>query len=175
MDIKIRLATEKDVDALETLYDDANDYLEATTNYPGWQKGVYPVRQVAVEGVRDGCLYVATQNGEIAGSIVLRHSHEPAYEGTIWQANLEDSEVFVIHTFVVNPKYLQHGIGKKMLGFAYEHALITGTRALRLDVYEKNYPAIKLYEKCGYQYVNTVSLGLEDIGLDWFKLYEKLL
>ena len=48
-------------------------------------------------------------------------------------------------------------------------------KALRLDVYEGNLPAIRLYESAGFRYAGTVSLGLEDIGLDWFRLYEKML
>jgi len=41
-------------------------------------------------------------------------------------------------------------------------------------VYENNFPAISLYEKCGFEYVDTVDLGFGNYGLDWFKLYEKL-
>ncbi len=48
-------------------------------------------------------------------------------------------------------------------------------KSIRLDVYEGNIPAIRLYEKCGFEYVNTVDLGLGNYGLKWFKLYEKLL
>ncbi len=175
MDIKIRLVTEKDVDVLEKLYDDLNDYLESTINYPGWKKGVYPTRQDAVDGIEDGCLYVATHNEDIVGSVILRHKQEPSYSTVTWQAMLEDSQVLVIYTFVVTPKYLQHGIGKKILDFAYKYASNTNMKALRLDVYENNYPAIKLYENGGYHYIGTVSLGLEEYGLNWFKLYEKLL
>lgn len=175
MDIKIRLATEKDIDAIEQLYDNLNDYLGSTTNYPGWKKGIYPARQDAVAGIEEGCLFVATENGEIVGSMILRHKPEKAYLTAPWQAALEDSSVLVIYTFAVNPKTLQLGIGKKMLEFAASYAKDTNIKALRLDVYEKNTPAICLYEKCGFQYIDTVSLGLEEYGLDWFKLYEKLL
>lgn len=62
-----------------------------------------------------------------------------------------------------------------MLGFADEYAKDNKIKAIRLDVYEKNTPAISLYEKCQYKYVDTVSLGLEEYGLNWFKLYEKLI
>ena len=62
-----------------------------------------------------------------------------------------------------------------MLEFATQYAIDMKMKALRLDVYEKNLPAISLYEKSGYQYIDTVSLGLEKHGLDWFRLYEKLL
>lgn len=123
MAIEIRLGTEKDIDSLAQLYDDLNDSLAVTTNYPGWRKGVYPVRQDAVDGIDEKCLFVATEHEEIAAQY-----------------------------------------GKER-----------GIKALRLDVYENNIPAIRLYEKCGYQYIDTVSLGLEDCGLDWFRLYEKRL
>lgn len=43
------------------------------------------------------------------------------------------------------------------------------------DVYEGNIPAINLYEKCGFKYIDTVDLGLGNYGLNWFRLYEKLL
>ena len=51
----------------------------------------------------------------------------------------------------------------------------TGVEVLRLDVTEKNVPAISLYEQYGFSYIDTVDLGLEEFGLKWFKLYEKLL
>ncbi|MGL5676800.1 MAG: GNAT family N-acetyltransferase [Cellulosilyticaceae bacterium] len=174
MNIEIRLGTEKDSDALEQMYDAINDYLECTTNYPGWRKGVYPTRQDAVEGINEGRLFVAIENKQIVGSMILRHKPEPAYEGAPWQVVLEESEVLVIYTFVVSPKCLQHGVGRKMLEFAEQYAVNKQVKALRLDVYEKNLPAIRLYEKIGYRYIDTVSLGLEEYGLDWFRLYEKI-
>lgn len=175
MGIEIRLGTEKDLDVLEKLYDNLNEYLEATTNYPGWKKGIYPVREDAAKGINEGCLYVATQKNEIVGAMILRHKSEPAYSSVTWQMKLEDNQVLALYTFVVNPNYLHQGIGKEMLEFASQHALNMKVKALRLDVYEKNIPAIRLYEKCGYQYIDTVSLGLEEYGLNWFKLYEKLI
>jgi GNAT superfamily N-acetyltransferase len=175
MEIKIRLGAEKDIDSLTQLYDNMNDYLAVTTNYPGWKKGVYPVRENAVKGINEGCLFVATENEEIIGSMILRHEPEPAYLAATWQAALDYKNILVIYTFVVEPKKLKHGIGKRMLEFAAQYAKDTKIKALRLDVYERNIPAIRLYEKCGYQYIDTVSLGLEDYGLDWFRLYEKLL
>lgn len=175
MEIKIRLGTEKDIDSLAQLYDKLNDYLAATTNYPGWIKGVYPVRKDAADGINEGCLFVATENEEIIGSMILRKEPEPAYLTVTWQTELDYKNVLVIYTFAVHPQKHQHGIGKRMLEFAAQYAKDTDIKALRLDVYENNIPAIRLYEKCGYKYIDTVSLGLEDYGLDWFRLYEKLL
>ncbi len=59
--------------------------------------------------------------------------------------------------------------------FSIEHAGNLSFKSIRLDVYEKNLPAIKLYEKYGFQYIDTVDLGLDQYGLNWFYLYEKIL
>lgn len=38
MKFTIEPGTSADIDELEKLYDELNDYLAATTNYPGWIK-----------------------------------------------------------------------------------------------------------------------------------------
>lgn len=56
--------------------------------------------------------------------------------------------------------------------FAKEEAKLQGMHSIRLDVYKENTPAIRLYESCGYRYVDTVDLGYSQYGLDLFELYE---
>ncbi|MDP4089563.1 MAG: GNAT family N-acetyltransferase [Bacillota bacterium] len=175
MKIVIELGKENDIDELEKLYNDLNDYFEAAVNYPGWKKGVYPIRQNAIDGVKNGNLYTARHDGKIVGSIILNHEPEPAYYNVTWQIESDYSKVFVIHTFVVHPEFMKFGIGRALLDFADEQGFKSKVKAIRLDVYEGNIPAVKLYEKCGYKYVDTVDLGLSNYGLDWFKLYEKLI
>ncbi len=46
---------------------------------------------------------------------------------------------------------------------------------IRLDVYEKNQPAINLYRKYDFAYIDTVDLGYSEYGLENFELYQKLL
>lgn len=175
MNISIRLGEKSDIEGMEKLYYSINDYLAQTVNYTGWRRDVYPAREDAEEGIREGCLYVAIVDGSIAGSFILRHRPEPAYDGATWKKELDYNKVYVIYTFVVHPQYMKRGIGLRLLQFAEEIAAREEVASLRLDVYEKNIPAVKLYEKCGYQYIDTVDLGLEQYGLKWFRLYEKLL
>ena len=59
----IELGKGNDIDELENLYNDLNDYLTEGVNYPGWIKDIYPIRQNAFEGVKNGNLYVAKHNG----------------------------------------------------------------------------------------------------------------
>jgi ribosomal protein S18 acetylase RimI-like enzyme len=173
MDIIIELGKENDINELEQLYNDLNDHLEKEVNYPGWKKGVYPIRQNAIDGVKQGNLYVAKYNGQIVGSLILSHEAEPAYYKVKWGFESDYSDIFVVYTFVVHPNFLKCGVGKELINFSIEHSIKSQVKSIRLDVYEGNIPAIKLYEKCGFKYIDTVDLGLGNYGLNWFKLYEK--
>lgn len=175
MDIVVELGKENDIDELEQLYDDLNNHLEKEINYPGWKKGVYPIRKDAVDGIKDGNLYVAKHNGKIVGSFILSHKPEPAYDKVKWGFDADYSDIFVIYTFVVHPNFLKCGVGKALIDFSIKHSIESKVKSIRLDVYEGNIPAIKLYEKCGFKYIDTVDLGLGNYGLNWFKLYEKVI
>lgn len=175
MDLTIRLGAIFDVDELTALYDDLNDYLESHINYPGWRKGVYPVRETAMEGIDAGELYVAMAEDKIAGSIILSHEPEQGYETVQWLCPSDYSKIFVLRSLVVHPDFLKCGVGKALMDFAQEQGERENMISLRLDVFEKNTPAIALYEKCGYTYLDTIDEGLSCYNLDWFKIYEKLL
>ena len=58
-DLRIRKAVEADLDGVGKLYEDVCDYLDAHGNYPGWKKGIYPVRRDAERGMMANALYVA--------------------------------------------------------------------------------------------------------------------
>lgn len=175
MDIIFELGKVSDIDEIEQLYNDLNDHLSKGVNYPGWKKGIYPVRQNAIDGIKQDHLYIARNNGKIIGSVILSHEPEPAYYNAKWTLECDYSDVFVVHTFVVHPEYLKCGVGKALMDFSIEHSIKLQAKSIRLDVYEGNIPAISLYEKCGFKYIDTVDLGLGSYGLNWFKLYEKLL
>ncbi|SNR91677.1 Acetyltransferase (GNAT) family protein [Anaerovirgula multivorans] len=175
MDISFELGKTNDIDELERLYNDLNDYLAKGVNYPGWIKGIYPIRQNAIDGVKQNSLYVAKHEGQIIGSVILSHKPESAYYKAKWEFESDYSNVFAVYTFVVHPKFLKCGVGKALMDFCIEHSIKSKVKSIRLDVYEGNIPAIRLYEKCGFKYIDTVDLGLENYGLKWFRLYEKLL
>lgn len=144
MSIVVRIATVNDIDAIEQLYDDLNDYLETHENYPRWKKGVYPIR-------------------------------EDAYCEVEWQIEF-DVPVITICKLAVHPKYFGCGVGKALLDYAVCVGEQRNSKAIRLDVYEENIPAIRLYEKCGFKNMGLVDLGLEELyGLKWYRVFEKVL
>jgi len=175
MKLNIRPGTPGDLDALAQLYDDLNDHLQRTVNWPGWAKGIYPARQDAADGLAEGTLWVAEDAAGLAGTVILRHTPQPAYRTVQWQAPLEDARVLVLYTLAVDWLHQDQGVASALLDFAARRGRAEGSGALRLDVYEKNAPAIRLYEANGFARIGAVSLGLEQYGLDRFYLYEKLL
>ncbi|PXV62325.1 acetyltransferase (GNAT) family protein [Dysgonomonas alginatilytica] len=171
----IEKAIPKDIDELEALYNDLNDYLEANVNYPGWIKHIYPVRETAIEGIKEDNLFVLRTDGIIAGSVILNNEPEKAYDEVEWGIEAGYDEIIVVHTLVINPKCMQKGVALELMNYAQKYAVKQNMKSIRLDVSVNNVPAIALYEKLGYKYIGTVDLGLNYDHLKWFRLYEKLL
>ena len=175
MELNISLATADDLPAVAKLYDDVTAYLESNVNYCGWRRGLYPIQQDAEQALEQSCLYVAKLENEVVGSFVLSQKFEPAYEAANWSLPSDYNNLFVIHIFAAHPAFSGRGIGRKMLEYVAELARSQGMSSLRLDTYEKNLPAIAVYESCGFRFVGKVDLGKGDWGLDWFNCYEKIL
>lgn len=172
-ELKIVPGTAGDIDEIADLYDAVNEYLESHINYPGWSKGVYPNRLDAKQGVEEGTLYIVSLEGKIIGSIMINQHQENGYESAPWKTRVQPDEAGVIHTLLVHPDYVKSGIGQALLEFAEKKAAKEGRKVIRLDVYEKNIPAIRLYDRMGYEYIGSADLGYGSYGLDWFRLYEK--
>lgn len=168
----VEVATIDDIDEIENLYDDLNDYLETGVNYSGWKKGIYPVRETAIEGIKSNTLFIIRKNGSIAGCVVLNHEQDATYLEATWDIDAPCDKVMVVHTLSINPKYMKQGISKKLMKFVKEYSKNLGMKAIRLDVSVQNSPAIALYEKLGYTYIETIDLGLKNLDRVWFKLYE---
>ena len=174
-DSQIRKAAEADLDQIEKLYEDICDHLETHTNYPKWKKGNYPARCDAEKGVMANALYIALLGDKTVGSVILKHEPEEGYRNVKWLTEDDYSRIYVIYTLAVHPGFLNCGVGTELLMFAEQTAREERCMSIRLDVVKGNLPAERLYQKCGYQLVGTVSLGYEEYGIPWYNLYEKLL
>lgn len=171
----IKRAEESHLDEIENLYNELNDYFASTVNYPGWIKHIYPIRETAIKGIEEQNLYIAYVNDMIVGSMILNHISEEAYNQVQWLIDAEDKDILVVRTLVVHPTFLKRKIGASLLEFTKQHAKNKSLKSIRLDVSVNNTPAITLYEKMGYRYIDTVDLGLPYEHLKWFKLYELLI
>jgi len=168
-------ASEEDVKEVGALYDSICDYLEKGTNYPCWEKGVYPNEDTARSAQNEGTLYVCRKDGLIVGTIILRHEPETGFEGVAWQVEDDYAHIIVGRTLAVRGDCLGLGVGAFIMKAMEDVARAEGCTAIRFDVVTGNIPAENLYKKYGYKFIETKSMGLEEIGISWFNLYEKLL
>lgn len=171
----IEKAVPRDADEVGRLYDSLNDHLMATVNYPGWKKGLYPVREDAERAIAEGTLFVLREGGKIVGTVILSHREEKGYAQAPWSIEADPEQVIVVHTLAVHPQFLARGVGRQLMEFAIAHARAQGMRAVRLDVNEKNVPAIRLYESLGFAHIDTVDLGYGIERVEWYRLYQLVL
>lgn len=157
------------------LYSDLHDALESGPNYPGWRRGVYPTPEVAAIAFGRGTLYLLYEGEALAGAVELNQEPEAAYTDAAWGAALTNEEILVVHTLVVHPAFQGKGAGRALLAEAEALAKARGLAAVRLDTWENNRAGKALYESRGYTFRGTADFGLENLGLKWFHLYEKLL
>lgn len=173
--IQIEKASLQDLDGIEQLYIEAVSYLEAHTNFPGWKIGVYPIREDAEGALSENALFAVKEKEQVIGSFILKHTLEEGYKQADWGMESDYDKIYVIYTFVVHPTFQQKGIGQKIMEYIIDLGRREHMKAIRLDVVADNMPAIRMYERAGFQYVATVDLGYGMFGLNEFALYQMIL
>ena len=143
----LRLATEKDLEQLEKMYSKIAERLTKNKIYIYWSD-YYPYADFEEFDIKNQNLYVFEENENIVGAFCLTSSHEKANQIS-WKHQTENA--FYISKLGVNINNLKQGIGSNLINHAKELAKQNGANALRLFVVDINTPAIKLYEKCGFE------------------------
>ncbi|HJD97095.1 GNAT family N-acetyltransferase [Mailhella massiliensis] len=161
----IRRARECDIDAVEKHYVELLTFEREHGSTTNWKMGVYPTRGVAERGVAEGWLYVMEEEGEVCASMLLNHVQLDVYASISWQYAAEPDKVLVIHTLCVPPSQAGKGAGTRMVLFALEEAARRGCDVMRLDTWEHNEPAAKLYLRLGFRYAGKAATLFEG-GID---------
>lgn len=110
---------------------------------------------------------------EIAACVIANDEKVDGYADAPWQINSD--EIIVLHVLAVNPGQRGKGLARRLVENVIELERKAGRKALRLDVIENNTTAEKLYQKLGFQYVQTKTLYYDVVGKMTFKLYELVL
>lgn len=174
MELTFRKAARDDLEAIVRLYDHTHDAEEAGLAVIGWQRGVYPVRETAVQAFDRDDMYVAEADGEIVASGIINQIQVDVYADCDWSFRGPDDDVYVLHTLVVEPESAGSGIGSAFVRYYEDLAREAGCPILRIDTNAKNVRARKLYAGLGYReagIVPTVFNGLEDVDLVMMEKY----
>ena len=168
-----RKAEKEDFDKVRSLYWMLIDQEQNDPSFPHWKKGIHPSDEMIRTSIDKGDLYVLVDGDEIAACVIANDEKIDGYADAPWQ--IESEEVIVLHVLAVHPNHRGEGLARRLVGNVVEMERAAGKKALRLDVIENNTTAEKLYQKLGFQYIQTKTLYYDVVGEMTFKLYELVL
>lgn len=143
--MEIRLTQMSDLTQLKSVF---RDITEEMTRVCGKIWNDYYPCELFEDDIKRNEIYVLMDNDIVAAAIVLCRTN-PAEEYIEWEK--ADCPVLYVERLGVNVNYQHRGIAQKMLGFAESVAREINAEYLRLFVVDRNFPAIRLYEKCGFK------------------------
>lgn len=168
----IKKAEKEDICALGEFYDAEVKFLTEHINYPHWTYKGYPTLSTVEWTVGEGTQFICCENDEILGAFVLNTDPMGDYNSAEWSKDLKEGEYMVCHMLATVHTAAGKGIGRAMTQFCIDHAKKNGFKAIRLDVVPDNFPARRLYEKCGFEYSGEADLKRNVDTIPLFSLYE---
>ncbi len=155
----IRLATPADLSQAADIYEEILDREAQGPVYTNWQRGKYPTIDTARQALEAGTFYVGEENGVLWGVVNLNSVQLPEYGAIPWTIPAAAEEVGVIHTLCIRPSCSGRGYA----------------RHIRLDTWEGNLPANRLYPSLGYRYAGTAEFFFMGFVRENLNCYEKAL
>ena len=114
------------------------------------------IRNADPENLRAQTIYVACQNGEAVGSVVVSTFLPSFFKGNLWRE--PKAGALGVFNLVVHPNHRRQGIGRALMagveGLANTHEI----PFVRLDAYESNPGAVAFYQAIGYDERATITL-----------------
>ena len=174
MDSRIRKARAEDLEVVSRIYEHILTEQERGRVYTGWERGVYPTAQTAMDALEREDLFVQEDGGRIVGAAIINRQQVDVYAGAPWQYPAAPEAVTVLHTLVIDPCVKGKGCGRAFVRFYEDYARRTGSPFLRMDTNAKNTGARRFYEKLGYTEVGIVPCVFNGIaGVDLVLLEKK--
>lgn len=171
----IRKAVSTDLPAISAIYEAILDREEQGPVYTNWQRGKYPTVDTARGALDAGTLYVGEDGGVLWGVVNLNGEQLPEYDAIPWSIPAEREQVGVIHTLCIHPAQSGKGLARQMVAFCEEESRRLGKTVIRLDTWEGNLPANRLYPSLGYRYAGAAEFFFMGFIQETLNCYEKLL
>ena len=172
--INLRKAEMKQSPEILQFYQNVIKSIEESEFKPKWSNN-YPDLEYIETSIKNEELYLCRQDENIIASIVLNNRFNPEYEGINWIVDADPDEITVIHTFAVDSNFAGKGIGKEIFNQIRENAIKDNKKTIRIDIIDGNVGAQNVFEAFGFEYVDTVELFHNAVGLEKFHLYELVL
>lgn len=169
---KFRAATLEDLDEASQFYIDICEDLPNSEYGPAWVWGAHPSREILLDAIKHGKLLLGYKGNQIAAAGVVTYGEDESYRGANWKYPVTDSEISVIHIFAVSPKFRGQGISRDMLQAIMADIKHDGYKLIHLDALKSNVPAVKLYARNGFEFVEDRDVELKAVGVRTLSIME---
>ena len=116
----------------------------------------YPNPEVLTQDVEQAQLWVAEEDGRLAGVAAITTDQEPEYA----EVGLDPAEpAIVVHRLAVDPAFRGRGVAEALMRQAEDVARERGITALRLDTNTENEATQRLFPKLGYVLAGEIGLS----------------
>lgn len=166
MNIEYRTAEDKDLKEIYLLVKLAIENMNRQNIFQ-WDE-MYPGEEVLYSDIKKKQLFVGTIKKKIAVIYVLNQECDNEYKNGKWKN--KDGLYYIIHRLCVSPDYQNNGIAKITMAHIEKELIEKGAASIRLDAFEKNKYALRLYESLNY-----TKVGHADWRKGRFYLMEKVL
>lgn len=173
--LKIRNADIADKEKVINLYKLVIDQIKDNRYNPEWIFGKYPKEENIVKPLEANEVIVGEINSEIVSAMVVNHNTNEGYDEVKWNVITSDDNIYFIHLVAVNQNFTNRGIAKQMLNYVFNMARDESIKSIRLSLNINNSNIENLYLKQGFEYVDTITVLIEDRGFKTFKLFEKII
>lgn len=171
----IRKAAAADLPGIGEIYEAIFDQEARGPAYTNWLRGTYPTVDSARQVLEAGTLYVGEEDGVLWGVVNLNGVQLPEYDEIPWSIPAEREAVGVIHTLCIHPRQSGRGCARQMAAFCEETARAQGKSVIRLDTWEGNVPANRLYPSLGYRFAGATEFFFQGYIRETLNCYEKAL
>jgi len=171
----IRKAAAADLPRIGEIYEAVFDKEDQGPVYTNWLRGTYPSVENARQALEAGTLYVGEEAGALWGVVNLNGIQLPEYDAIPWTIPAEREQVAVIHTLCIHPLHCGKGRAKEMVAFCEETARRKGKTVIRLDTWEGNVPANRMYPSLGYHFAGGTEFFFQGYIHEILNCYEKAL
>ncbi len=150
MEIKIRKAAPKDAEQFAGLFEAYREFYKRLPDPSGAVRYI----QARLEK-EEAVIFLAIGQAEEAVGFVLMY---PTFD------SLAMKPAWILYDLFVHPQVRRHGVGRKLMTRAAEHARTSGASYISLDTAVGNEPARALYESLGYRQEKEFLTYLLPIG-----------
>lgn len=150
--MKFRPALHSDLPQILSIYEKARAFMASYGNDCQWANG-YPQREILENDLRNGRLFVCTQNGQIAAVFMFFIGTEPTYEMIENGCWPNDRPYGTIHR-LASAGLIFHA-ADAVIDWCFDLCRQAGAD-LRADTHNKNIPMQKVFERNGFLKCGTI-------------------